>query len=546
MAKFSKGQTVVHDFQGTGEITKVETKAGKQHLTIKFANKKKMTLLGDMVKFPTEVEGPLPVGGDKPTKATKTKSKVAFEKPTVPLPEGAELVGFAEEKAPEPEPEVDETLKQREEYQKRVEEAMAKGKTANDANILSLIESDEEVFTQAMTSKDLKEMLKDRGVGSSGNKDKLVSRLRRHLEKKTRRGAVTPEVTVDAPDWVMPKLDAATSRQAIAKELSGFNKAQLIALADKAGLDITGSVKDLKERLMPDYKHVDKMSLDEMKFELTSEGVTGGQLTGRKTQIKRLLTRKWKDGGFTKEHLNTPLAEDAPASEILARAAENRARGSTPKKAKQLEARAEKIRSAANKKKARARAAARAKARKAEEADEEEEEEPVSIVEPAPAAEPKQVGPKAGYPAWWEKVWAETTADGENIDPEEFFTTQNMADFAKRAMLPEGERGYKEITTPSECKNYKYSDLSDRGRNWLDKWGRGLCTWAAGATLQVKPRQKKYTQLTPEGKVKRETPVETAKQMRACRDMLWEMRDVLAPSACAYRAKVGKGAKGKA
>ena len=49
----------------------------------------------------------------------------------------------------------------------------------------------------------------------------------------------------------MPELGATVTRQSIAKELSGFNKQQLMALSEKAGKDIDGTVADLKAQLMP-------------------------------------------------------------------------------------------------------------------------------------------------------------------------------------------------------------------------------------------------------------------------------------------------------
>ena len=44
------------------------------------------------------------------------------------------------------------------------------------------------------------------------------------------------------------------------------------------------------------------------------------------------------------------------------------------------------------------------------------------------------------------------------------------------------------------------------------------------------PRQ----QLDKAGNVKKESPKQLQSSIGQCRDMLWEMRDVLAPSACAY------------
>jgi hypothetical protein len=540
MAKFSKGQTVVHGFHGTGKVIGTgQTPSGKSTATVEFTvirptgkKTKQLILEESKLKFPTEVS--------KPSLAPETETKSAPK----PAPAKAKPEPAPEPEA-EPEPEVDETLKRRQQYEKRVDEAMAKSKTANDAHLLSLIKSKGEEFTQAMTSKELKEMLKDRGIGSSGNKSQLISRLRRHLEKKTRRGKATPVVTVEAPDWTMPELGAAVSRQSIAKELSGFNKAQLMALAEKAGEDITGSVANLKASLMPPYKHLDKMNLDELKFELASLKVTGGQLTGRKAVLKRLLKKKWAAQGYDERHLKPEHPAGTPATEIMATKLEHEAKTDTPKIAKDKREQAAKIRAAAKKDKTKAatkKKTVKAAAREVEE----EEEEPVEMVEPTPKVvkeKPTIVKGKAGYPAWWEKVWAEETAAGKTINPEEFFTTQNMTDFAKKAMLPTGDRTLKGTTIPSDCKNIKYADLSDKGQMWFNKWGRGLCSWLAGATLQVKARQKKYTQLTPEGKAKRETPVETAKQMRACRDMMWELRDALAPSACSYRVKTGQRKK---
>lgn len=233
MGKFSKGQTVVHEFFGTGEITKVESADdGSQELTIKFDNGKKLKMQGTTVKFPTEVSKPslAPETEAKPAPTTKPKAK--------PEPEPAKP-------EPEPAPEKDTPASKAKSAGFASADAYRDAMlTAADTKVFEAMKSDPWLFSDWLTAKQLKVMLKERDVGSSGNKAQLVSRLRRHLEKKVRHGKATPTVTVEAPDWEMPELGATVTRQSIAKELSGFNKQQLMALSEKAGKDIDGTVAE--------------------------------------------------------------------------------------------------------------------------------------------------------------------------------------------------------------------------------------------------------------------------------------------------------------
>jgi hypothetical protein len=153
--------------------------------------------------------------------------------------------------------------------------------------------------------------------------------------------------------------------------------------------------------------------------------------------------------------------------------------------------------------------------------------------------------PDTGLPAW-----------------EEFFKEKSLEKVAPR--LSETERkklrkkyGPKVVTAETEfslgtkskdsagkdrwtydCTPTKFGDIHEGSEgwqgdaySWFVKWSRGYCGWMSGATVHPdSPRQ----QLSKTGKVKKETPKQFQNAIGECRDMLWEMRDVLAPSACAY------------
>lgn len=146
----------------------------------------------------------------------------------------------------------------------------------------------------------------------------------------------------------------------------------------------------------------------------------------------------------------------------------------------------------------------------------------------------------AGKPAW-----------------EQFFKEKKLENIAPR--LTEAQRkklrkkyGDKIVTSDIEfplskksgdkwvydCTTTEFGDIQDKtdgwqgdAYGWFTKWARGYCGWMSGATVHPEsPRQ----QLDKAGKVKKETPAQLRGSIGECRDMLWEMRDVLAPSACAY------------
>ena len=96
-------------------------------------------------------------------------------------------------------------------------------------------------------------------------------------------------------------------------------------------------------------------------------------------------------------------------------------------------------------------------------------------------------------------------------------------------------------TNVVNCNEVDYDNLlagkekwAQVGGDWFTKWSRGFCGWMAGATVHPKSKRQ---QLTPEGKANIEAPAELKREMSECREMMYEMRDVLAPSACSYGVK---------
>jgi hypothetical protein len=145
---------------------------------------------------------------------------------------------------------------------------------------------------------------------------------------------------------------------------------------------------------------------------------------------------------------------------------------------------------------------------------------------PPPDSEPTdqfQDEINVGHLASWLKP-SDEAAVAKNIKPREYYSSA----------LEIGGKDY--------CRRMKWNGLKEDMQEWFARFSMNWCAFAAGATVHPRSKVKQARRLTKGGKWVGETygSGKMLTQMNDCRQMMWELRDALAPAACDMSLKTSK------